>query len=189
VIALLEGVVAVRSGDHVVVSCGGVGYQVAASAQTLASVPPTGDSVRLFTHLVSRDDGLHLYGFDSESERELFLMLLGVSSVGPKVALAILGSAPVATLKTAIGRGDHDRLRAVPGVGKRTAERICVDLREAVGVGADADPSADLDVRTLARQGLVALGIDERDVDGLLDRSQGNSPEELIQSALRESRK
>ncbi len=89
-IALLRGEVAVRRGDHVVVLCGHVGYRTAVSAETLRHVPPVGEQVTLHTHLIVRDDALQLYGFHSEQERDLFLMLLGVQAVGPKVALGVL---------------------------------------------------------------------------------------------------
>src|SRR6202042_3115315 len=93
-IALISGKVAVRRGDHVVVDCGGVGYRLAVSAETLKRVPAVGREVLLHTHLIVRDDALALYGFATEEERELFLMLLGVQAVGPKVALAVLSGAP-----------------------------------------------------------------------------------------------
>ena len=89
-IALVSGTVAVRRSDHVVVECGGVGYRLAVSAETLRHVPGVGKEVLLHTHLVVRDDALQLYGFATEEERELFLMLISVQSVGPKVALAVL---------------------------------------------------------------------------------------------------
>ena len=133
-IALLSGTVAVRRGDHVVVDCGGVGYRVAVSAETLRRVPAAGRDVVLHTHMVVRDDALALYGFATEEERALFLMLLGVQSVGPKVALAVLSGGPPRDLLAAVAAGDTARLQAVPGIGKRTAERIVVELREKVDV-------------------------------------------------------
>ena len=90
----------------------------------------------LHTHLVVRDDALALYGFATEPERDLFLMLLAVQSVGPKVALAVLSGAPPRELLAAVAAGDVARLQAAPGVGKRTAERIVVELREKVGAAA-----------------------------------------------------
>ena len=93
-IALISGSVAVRRSDHVVVDCGGVGYRLAVSGETLRQVPAVGRQVALQTHLVVREDALALYGFATEDERDLFLMLLGVQSVGPKVALAVLSAAP-----------------------------------------------------------------------------------------------
>ena len=132
-IALVSGTVAVRRVDHVVIDCGGVGYRLAVSAQTLRQVPAVGGKATLHTHLVVRDDALALFGFASEEERELFLMLLSVQSVGPKVALAVLSGGPPRELLAMLASGDAARLQAVPGIGKRTAERIVVELREKVG--------------------------------------------------------
>ena len=123
-IALLEGTVAVRRADHVVVSCGGVGYRLAVSAETLRHTPAIGKHATLHTHLIVRDDALQLYGFSSEAERDLFLLLIGVQSVGPKVALAVLSGGTPRDLLNAIASGDVARFQAVPGIGKRTAERI-----------------------------------------------------------------
>ena len=135
-IALVSGTVAVRRADHVVIDCGGVGYRLAVSAQTLRQVPAVGRKATLHTHLVVRDDVLALFGFASEEERELFLMLLSVQSVGPKVALAVLSGGPPRELLAMLAAGDTARLQAVPGIGKRTAERIVVELREKVGATA-----------------------------------------------------
>ena len=135
-IALVSGTVAVRRGDHVVIDTGGVGYRLAVSAETLRHVPAVGKEVLLHTHMVVREDALQLYGFATEQERELFLMLIGVQSVGPKVALAVLSGGPPRELLKAVAAGDTARLQAAPGVGKRTAERIIVELREKVGATA-----------------------------------------------------
>ena len=129
-IALLRGEVAVRRGDHVVVLCDGVGYRVSVSAETLRHVRDAGEQVTLHTHLIVRDDALALYGFHSELERELFLLLLSVQAVGPKVALAVLSAGRPRELVSALAAGDAGRFQAVPGIGKRTAERIIVELRE-----------------------------------------------------------
>jgi Holliday junction DNA helicase RuvA len=192
VIALVSGTVAVRRGDHVVVDTGGVGYRLAVSAQTLRQVPAVGQGVVLHTHLVVRDDALALYGFASEEERELFLMLLGVQSVGPKVALAVLSGGPPRELLAALAAGDTARLQAVPGIGKRTAERIIVELREKVGAslpdGAIQISRGD-DPIALARQGLVELGYGAQEADQLLDGLSGERPEDLITEALRSARK
>lgn len=146
----------------------------------------------LHAHLVVRDDALALYGFATEEERELFLLLLGVQSVGPKVALAVLSGGPPRELLAALASGDTDRLQAVPGIGKRTAERIVVELREKAGASAPEQPirvaRAD-DPRMLARDGLVGLGFSVPEADAMLDGARGESPEELISSALREARR
>ena len=191
-IALVSGTVAVRRADHVVVDCGGVGYRLAVSAETLRQVPAVGHAIVLHTHLIVRDDALSLYGFASEDERDLFLMLLAVQSVGPKVALAVLSAGPPRELLAAIAAGDSARFQAVPGIGKRTAERIIVELREKV---ADALPAPAItitraaDPRTIAREGLIGLGYSPQESDELLDGVSGSKPEELIAEALRSARR
>jgi holliday junction DNA helicase RuvA len=192
-IAMVSGAVAIRRADHVVVDTGGVGYRLAVSAETLRHVPAVGKSVVLHTHLVVRDDALALYGFASEEERELFLMLIAVQSVGPKVALAVLSGGAPRDLLAALAAGDTARLQAAPGVGKRTAERIIVELREKVGASASvpavlAGARSD-DPRVQARDGLLGLGYSAAEVDQLLDGAEGDRPEDLIAYALRTARR
>ncbi len=191
-IALVSGTVAVRRADHVVIDCGGVGYRLAVSAETLRHVPAVAKEVLLHSHLVIRDDGIQLFGFATEEERELFLMLLGVQSVGPKVALAVLSGGPPRELLGALAAGDAARFQAVPGIGKRTAERIIVELREKVGTAlpehAISITRSD-DPRALAREGLVGLGYSVQEADELLDGAPGESPEDLIAHALRTARR
>jgi holliday junction DNA helicase RuvA len=190
-IALVSGSVAVRRGDHVVVDCGGVGYRLAVSAETLKHVPAVGRDVSLHAHLVVRDDALALYGFATEEERELFLMLLSVQSVGPKVALAVLSGGPPRELLAALAAGDSARLQVVPGIGKRTAERVIVELREKVGANLP-EPAISIsrgdDPRMLARDGLIELGYSAQEADELLDEASGDRPEDLIAQALRTAR-
>lgn len=189
-IASVSGQVAVRRADHVVVECGGVGYRLAVSAETLRAVPAVGVQVRLHSHLALRDDGILLYGFASEEERDLFLMLVGVQGVGPKVALAVLSGGTPRELLNAIAAGDAARFQAVPGIGRRTAERIIVELREKVADAAvdEIVISRSDDPRTLAREGLVGLGFGPEEADGLLERASGDTPEDLIAGALRSAR-
>ena len=191
-IALVEGRVAVRRADHVVISCSGVGYRLAVSAETLRHVPRVGEGASLHAHLIVRDDALLLYGFATEEERDLFLLLIGVQSVGPKMALAVLSGGPPRELLGAVAAGDTARLQAVPGIGKRTAERIVVELREKVGVPDAADPiviTRGDDPRMLARDGLVGLGFSPQEADKLLDGAPGDSPEDLIAHALKGARR
>ena len=190
-IALLRGEVAVRRADHVVVLAGGVGYRLAVSAETLRHVPAVGNPVTLHSHLVVRDDALALYGFAHEQERDLFLALIGVQSVGPKVALAVLSGGTPRELISALASGDVARLQAVPGIGKRTAERIVVELREKVG-GAALDEEivitrSDSPLR-VARDGLVELGYSLVEADEALRDAVGETPEELIAEGLRAAR-
>ena len=190
-IASVRGTVTVRRPDHVVVECGGVGYRLAVSAETLKSVPARGKEALLQSHLVMRDDGMHLYGFASEEERELFLLLIGVQGVGPKVALAVLSGGTTRERLRAIGAGDSARFQAFPGIGKRTADRIIVELREKVAGQSAIDEiviTKTDDPRTLARQGLVSLGFSAQEADELLADAAGDSPEDLIGEALRASR-
>ena len=190
-IASVRGEVIVRRPDHVVVEAAGVGYRLAVSATTMRGVPRVGEQVLLHTHLVIRDDGMQLFGFASEDERELFHMLNGVQGVGPKVALAVLSGGTTRELMNAIANGDSARFQAVPGIGKRTAERIIVELREKVAGAAPTDEiviTRTDDPVALARQGLLGLGFDAREIDVLLDGAEGETPEELIQEALRAAR-
>jgi holliday junction DNA helicase RuvA len=196
-IALLRGEVAVRRTDHVLILCGNVGYRAAVSAETLRHVPAVGEQVTLHAHLIVREDALVLYGFHSEAERDLFLMLLSVQAVGPKVALAVLSAGAPRELIGALAAGDTARFQAVPGIGKRTAERIIVELREKVGIASPGDgaPTPLLvrhgethQPRTLARDGLLELGYTAGEAEELLRDSEGESAEELIAQALRLAR-
>jgi Holliday junction DNA helicase RuvA len=182
----------VRRKDHLVLSCGGVGYRLAVSSETLRHTPAVGSPATLHTHLIVRDDALLLYGFASEAERDLFLLLIGVQSVGPKVALAVLSGGTPRELLAAVAAGDTARLQAVQGVGKRTAERIVVELRAKVGAAPADDPimvARGDDPRLLARDGLLGLGYSLQEADELLDGAEGETPEGLIAHALKVARR
>jgi Holliday junction DNA helicase RuvA len=193
-IAMLRGEVAVRRSDHVLILCQSVGYRAAVSAETLRQVPAVGEQVTLHTHLIAREDALTLYGFHSEQERDLFLMLLSVQAVGPKVALAVLSGGTPRELIGALAAGDTGRFQAVPGIGKRTAERIVVELREKVALDGGGNGMPDLATvsargpdsqpRVLAREGLLELGYPRGEAEALLADAQGESAEELIGQAL-----
>ena len=192
-IALVQGEVAVRRGDHVVVLCAGVGYRLNVSAETLSHVPRIGEPVTLFTHLIVREDALTLMGFATEEERDLFLLLIGVQGVGPKMALAVLSGGPPRELLAAVAASDTARLVAVPGIGKRTAERIIVELKTKIPDVHDEITVTRLggvdDPRALARDGLVGLGFAPQEVDSLLDGAPGETPEALIAHALKVARR
>jgi holliday junction DNA helicase RuvA len=190
VIASVRGEVLVRRPDHVVIESAGVGYRLTVSAETLKAVPASGRGAMLHAQLVVRDDSMQLYGFASEEERDLFIHLTSVSGVGPKVAIAILSAGGPRELLRAIAAGDAKRFQAVPGIGKRTSERLIVELREKVageleeGVPAIGS-SADDDPRSLARDGLIHLGYTLPEAEALLEGAEGETPEDLIEAALR----
>ena len=190
-IASVRGQVLSRRSTEVVIEAAGVGYRLGVSSETLSEVPSIGSETVLHSHLVVRDDGMQLYGFATESERELFLMLIGVQGVGPKVALSVLSGGAPRELMSAIAAADSNRFQATPGIGKRTAERIIVELREKVA-GAVADEIAVTrtsdDPRAIAREGLVGLGFEPREADSLLNDAPGETPEDLIAAALRSAR-
>jgi holliday junction DNA helicase RuvA len=191
VIAAVRGEVMVRRPDHVVIDAGGVGYRLTVSAETLKSVPATGREAFLHAELVAREDSLALFGFASEEERDLFGQLVSVSGVGPKVAIAVLSGGPARELLRAIAAGDAKRFQAAPGIGKRTAERIIVELREKVTGALEEEvalaASEDGDPRALARDGLVNLGYAPLEAEQLLDGLDGGDAEELLATALRKA--
>jgi Holliday junction DNA helicase RuvA len=193
-IAQVRGQVVLRAADHAVVDCAGVGYQLFASSRTLASLPRVGDDVTLVTQLIVRDDGMHLYGFASHEERALFTRLISVAGVGPKVAIAALSGSGPKELRRAIASGDAKLFQALPGIGKKTADRIIVELRETISDElstevAGADQVDGSDARLLAREGLVTLGYELSEAESLLDavgaEIEITEPEELIAAALR----
>jgi holliday junction DNA helicase RuvA len=190
-IAAVRGEVMVRRPDHVVIDAGGVGYRLTVSAETLKAVPASGSDAFLHAELIAREDSLALYGFSSEEERDLFRLLISVSGVGPKVAIATLSGGSPRILLRAIAAGDAKRFQAVPGIGKRTAERIIVELREKVTGALEEEVavagSDDGDPRSLARDGLVNLGYAPLEAEQLLDDIEGDDPQELVAAALRKA--
>ncbi|MGI8632483.1 MAG: Holliday junction branch migration protein RuvA [Solirubrobacterales bacterium] len=187
-IASVRGEVLVRRPDHVVVEAAGVGYRLEISAQTLRSVPACGNEVTLHAHLVTREDAMTLFGFAAEAERDLFLKLLTVSGVGPRVSLAICSGAPAREMIRLIAAGDTKAVQAAPGVGKKTAQRIIVELKEAFGgdlPAGDGLAGGESDPRSEAREGLLGLGYEPAEVEALLRDVEGAAPEELIAAALK----
>lgn len=194
-IAAVTGEVLLRRPDHVVVDAAGVGYRLNVSTETLRSIPAVGKRTSLHAHLVVRDDSMALYGFATEGERDLFLLLTSVSGVGPKVAVAALSGGAVRDLLVAIANEDAKRFQAVPGIGKRTAERIILELREKVGgelggeaTGESSVAAAGGDGRAEAREGLLGLGYTPAEAERLLDAARASgaeSAEELLAAALR----
>ena len=180
-IARLRGRVAGRAGGGLVVDVNGVGYLVhaAPSVQRLG-----GGEITIEIHTIVREDALQLYGFASSEERELFELLLGVSGVGPKVALAIVSGSTPAELRRAIARDDVKRFQAIPGVGLKTAQRVVLDLKEKLSV-VDA-LTDDVNEATMARDALVNLGWSLLDAERALATVDEALPvEEQVREALR----
>jgi Holliday junction DNA helicase RuvA len=129
VIATLQGTVTARGDNFVVVETGGIGFKVHVPIPLLARWGKPGREVQLFTHFHPRENEMSLYGFETDEELSFFELLLGVSGIGPKVALGILSTASVDSLRLAIGKGDVEYLTQMPGLGKKTAQRILLDLK------------------------------------------------------------
>ncbi|MCP4007312.1 MAG: Holliday junction branch migration protein RuvA [bacterium] len=191
-ITRLEGVLAEKTLEEVVIDVNGVGYEVRVPLSTFFELPDPGKLVRLRIHTHVREDAFQLFGFLSDSERGVFRLLLGISGVGPRLALGILGGLPVDQLLRAIRGAELATLVAIPGVGKKTAERIIVDLRDSLGkleeppVRDDAPP----DAQQACLSALLNLGYArnqaERAVRAALETLPEAPPlEVLIKEALR----
>jgi Holliday junction DNA helicase RuvA len=187
VIARLRGMPAGRSADGLLLDVNGVGYLVAATPGVLQRAEEGGEiTVDTFLHV--REDALQLYGFVDGAERELFLQLLTVGGIGPKVALAVVSGSPTAELRRAIVLEDHARFQVIPGIGKKTAERIVLELKEKVTIP-DAiapDDGAGAGAGPVAREALVELGYSVLEAEQML---AGVDPElppaERVRLALR----
>jgi Holliday junction DNA helicase RuvA len=181
VIARLRGTVGARTAAGLVLDVGGVGYLLAVTPRVSARV---GQEATVETYLHVREDALQLYGFASVDERELFELLLGVSGVGPKVALAIVSGSTPAELRRAIARDDTARFEAIPGIGRKTAQRVVLELKEKLGP-ADAAPAGG---SPLAREALVELGWTLIDAERALAGVDESLPiEEQVRAALKQA--
>ena len=188
VIARLRGTPAGRSADGLVLDVNGVGYLIAATPGVLSRAEGGGEiSVETFLHV--REDALQLYGFVDAGERQLFVQLLTVSGVGPKVALAVVSGSPASELRRAIAMEDHARFQAIPGIGKRTAERIVLELKEKVSLTADdaaAYAAEETPTHLVARDALVELGYTVLEAEQRLqDVDPELPPAERVRLALR----
>jgi Holliday junction DNA helicase RuvA len=195
VIGSLRGTFAARPADaEVLVDVGGVGYRLTVSAPTAASLGSVGADVYLYVHTHVREDAIVLYGFLHDDERRCFEVLLGAHGVGPALALAILSQLSPAALTTALLEEDADALCAVPGVGRKTAARLLIDLRSRLELPDFSVSSTVAGTATVARAAvraaLVELGYGPEEIRGALDRvspeEEDDSVEELLRGALRE---
>jgi Holliday junction DNA helicase RuvA len=183
-ISFLEGTVVEKGADRVVLGVNGTGYEIIVPVQTLVNLPAPGGSARLHTRLQVREDSMVLYGFAGTDERGLFDHLVTVTGVGPKVAMAILSVLSPDRLRRAIATGDADALTLVPGVGRKVAARVILDLRDRVGAGGEAAVTGPL---SEVREALLALGLtgqEARDALAALDAADGRPVEDLLREAL-----
>jgi Holliday junction DNA helicase RuvA len=193
VIARLAGVLAEKGDGEVVVDVGGVGYRVFLSDVSLAGLPPRGERVALRTYTHVREDALDLYGFASEEEEAVFRELIGVKNVGPRAAQNILSGIEARDLAAAVAQGDVARLTKVPGVGKKTAERLVVELKEKLvtlaRAAAPRGAAAPAGALEQLEQALLGLGYRapqaEQAVAALRERAEGRPLDDLLREALK----
>jgi len=196
VIGFLKGRLAVKQPPMLLVDVGGVGYELEAPMSTFYGLPATGESVSLFTHLVVREDAHILYGFGSEGERRLFRGLLKVSGVGPKIALGILSGASVEDFLRIVEAEDVAMLTRIPGIGRKTAERVIIEMRDNVqklkqtapaGAHSAAALGAAPSAQSEAFSALIALGYKPPEIARLLKAADepGLSTTEIIRRALK----
>jgi Holliday junction DNA helicase RuvA len=190
VIASVRGLLLMVDGERAVIEVGGLGLEVLASSRTLGSLSPhRGEEVSLTTYLNVREDALQLFGFRDLGERTFFLWLTAVSGVGPKVALAVLSGYPVAELELAVARDDVKKFESIPGIGKKLAQRLVVELKDKVGelppvaAGETGGPAHDAFIQ--ARSALQNLGLTLREAEeALRDAPEDASLEDMVKHAL-----
>ena len=188
-IAYLSGRVAEKTLGTCVIDVAGVGFRMAMSTGSLASLPAEGDTATVHVHLYVREDELSLFGFESVEERTLFEQLLTVSGVGPKVALATLSALAPSALTEAIAREDVALISSVPGIGKKTAQRIILDLKDRLGLPdlVAATPGPGADVISEATEALLGMGFSSGEVAAALKGYEGpsNDAQIVLKHALR----
>ena len=184
-ISFLDGELIEKGADRVVIGVGGIGYEVLVPTSVIASLPPVGKTARVHTRMVVREDSITLYGFGGADQRGLFDLLTGVTGVGPKVALAFLSVLRPAALTRAIVNGDAGALTVVPGVGKKVAQRVVIDLRERLGGDAELPTEGPL---TDVRDALLALGLTSHEAAEALRgiEADGRAADDLLREALQQ---
>lgn len=187
-IARLAGIVLEKQPDRVVLDVRGVGYLVSISFQTYQELPAAAAEAALWIHTHVREDALSLFGFATEKERRLFEMLIGVSGVGPKLALTLLSGIPAAELVAALARGDAKRLTSVPGIGRKTADRLALELREkAEKLHTPTEPLSGIDPEDVV-SALVNFGYKKSEADRAVEgiSRRGAPPEfaDFLKEAL-----
>ncbi|MEA2510407.1 MAG: holliday junction helicase RuvA [Actinomycetota bacterium] len=186
-IGFLEGSLAGKTTDGCLLNVAGVGYRLTCSTTTMAALPPDGHTCRLWTHLHVREDALSLFGFESESEQRMFEALLGVAGVGPKVAVQVCSAFSAESFRRSLVAQDTASIASVPGIGKKTAERILLELKDKLGTSELEVAPGTGDVLTKARSALENLGYSSGEVRLALsqvDSSSDATIEAVIKAAL-----
>jgi len=196
--AFIEGEVCEKLNGNLVLLASGVGWLLNCSNNTLQAAPPLGEKMRCYTFLSVREDAMELFGFATREEKEMFLQLTSVSGIGPKTALGVLGAMPLRDLNLAILLGDVNALSRAPGIGKKTAQRIALELKDRISQAdvsaavpaqgaASAGPALSPDAAAEAVEALIALGYSSTEARNAISqvRDQTDKPEELIRLALR----
>ena len=194
--AFIEGEVCEKLNGSLVILASGVGWQLNCSNNTLQAAPALGEKMRCWTYLSVREDAMELFGFATREEKEMFLQLTSVSGIGPKTALGVLGAMPLRDLNLAILLGDVNAVSRAPGIGKKTAQRIALELKDkisqadvsaAVPTQSTAAPALSPDAVTEAIEAMIALGYSSTEARNAISqvRDQTDKPEELIRLALR----
>ena len=189
-IAQLRGTLVEKGIDHVLIDVNGVGYRVAVSLNTLASLPSVGQTAQLHTHLIVREDALSLVGFHSVDERTAFDLVTGVQGIGPKLAMSILSTLEASELSAAVRAGDHARLQRIPGIGKKTAERMVLELRDKFAPGAAASATVKrVGGSQAVGSALINLGYKPSEADRAAEQAAAAHPgagvADLVKAALR----
>ncbi len=162
-IGRLQGLLAEKNPPELVIDCNGVGYEVLVPMSTFYNLPGIGEKVTLLTHFVVREDAQILYGFGNHAERAAFRQLIKISGVGPRTALSVLSGMSVEELSQAITRQEAGRIIKVPGIGKKTAERLLLELKGKLGADMGVQVNVTHDSQSDILQALVALGYSDRD--------------------------
>lgn len=191
--AFIEGKLEEKRQGEIVINAGGVGYQLICSASTVAEAPQAGERFRAYAYLSVREDAMDLFGFVTKEERAMFLKLCSVSGVGARTALGVLSSMPLRDLSIAIATGDTGALSRAPGIGKKTAQRLVLELKDKVEAGeltssaGQAVPAAAMGAQQEAVAALMALGYTSAEAARAINQVQGQADktDQLIMLALR----
>ena len=193
-IAYVKGIIAHKDGYGVILEANGIGYEMSMSSKALGTLPAVGNTAQVWTYLHVKDDGMSLFGFCDASEKEMFVKLIGVSGIGPKMAISALSTFNPKELASAIAAGDVTRISSVPGIGKKTAQRLVLELKDKVtdeeltssGPSVSVRPAAD-SAETEAIEALMALGYPASDAAKAVSAVAGQAAktDEILRLALR----